>query len=119
MEVFTQFSSDLDAVTKEQLQYGKGLLELLKQPLCEPMSLHEQVITLCAANNRLFLNLRVKEIRQFQRDMLSWMDEHYPEIGEEIERMKALDDLLTEKIIAAAKEYKDQVMKRYGRSSGN
>ncbi len=48
MEVFTQFSSDLDAVTKEQLQYGKGLMELLKQPLCEPMSLHEQVITPCS-----------------------------------------------------------------------
>ncbi len=116
-EVFTQFSSDLDAVTKEQLQYGKGLLELLKQPLGEPMSLHAQVITLCAANSRLLLNLRVKEIKQFQRDMLDWIDEHYPKIGEEIERTQALDDLLTEKIIAAAKEYKDQVMRRYGRSS--
>ena len=116
-EVFTQFSSDLDAVTKEQLQYGKGLLELLKQPLGEPMSLHAQVITLCVANSRLLLNLRVKEIKQFQRDMLDWIDEHYPKIGEEIERTQALDDLLTEKIIAAAKEYKDQVMRRYGRSS--
>ena len=84
------------------------------------MSLHEQVITLCAANNRLFLNLAGEgDQAVFSGDMLSWMDEHYPEIGEEIERMKALDDLLTEKIIAAAKEYKDQVMKRYGRSSGN
>ena len=45
MEVFTQFSSDLDDTTKEQLQYGKGLMELLKQPLCNPMSLAEQVIT--------------------------------------------------------------------------
>ena len=49
MEVFTQFSSDLDDTTKEQLQYGKGLMELLKQPLCNPMSLAEQVITLVAA----------------------------------------------------------------------
>ena len=40
MEVFTQFSSDLDAITKEQLEYGKRLMELLKQPLCEPLSLH-------------------------------------------------------------------------------
>ncbi len=117
MEVFTQFSSDLDDVTKEQLQYGKGLLELLKQPLCEPMSLHEQVITLCAANNRVFLRLRVNEIKQFQRDMLKYIDEQYPELGEEIERMQAIDDILTEKIVAAAKEYKEQVMRRYGRSS--
>ncbi|MDE7251087.1 MAG: F0F1 ATP synthase subunit alpha, partial [Lachnospiraceae bacterium] len=117
MEVFTQFSSDLDDVTKEQLQYGKGLLELLKQPLCEPMSLHEQVITLIAANNRIFLNLRVNEVKQFQRNMLNWIDEQYPEIGEEIERMQTIDDVLTEKIVTAAKEYKEQVLKRYGRSS--
>ena len=70
MEVFTQFSSDLDAVTKEQLQYGKGLMELLKQPLCEPMSLHEQVITLCAANQRLLLDVPLKEMKKFQRSML-------------------------------------------------
>ena len=49
MEVFTQFSSDLDENTKEQLTYGKGLMELLKQPLCHPLSMAEQVITLVAA----------------------------------------------------------------------
>ena len=59
MEVFTQFSSDLDAVTMQQLQYGKGLMELLKQPLEHPMSLHEQVITLCSATNKLFLDIPV------------------------------------------------------------
>ena len=63
MEVFTQFSSDLDDTTKEQLQYGKGLMELLKQPLCNPMSLAEQVITLVAATNRIFLDVDVKNIR--------------------------------------------------------
>ena len=52
MEVFTQFSSDLDAATKEQLQYGRCLMELLKQPLCHPLSMAEQVITLCAATGK-------------------------------------------------------------------
>ena len=48
MEVFTQFSSDLDDATKEQLEYGGGLMELLKQPLGKPMSLADKVIyTLC------------------------------------------------------------------------
>ena len=61
MEVFTQFSSDLDDTTKEQLQYGKGLMELLKQPLCNPMSLAEQVITLVAATNRIFLDVDCQE----------------------------------------------------------
>ncbi len=111
MEVFTQFSSDLDAVTKEQLQYGKGLMELLKQPLCEPMSLHEQVITLCAANQRLLLDVPVKEMKKFQRDMLSWIDRQYPQIGEAIERMQILDEPLIEEIIKAVKDYKEQVVR--------
>ncbi len=111
MEVFTQFSSDLDAVTKEQLQYGKGLMELLKQPLCEPMSLHEQVLTLCAANQRLLLNVPIKEMKKFQKEMLAWLDKNYPNLGEEIERMQALDESLMERITAAVKEYKSQVVK--------
>lgn len=110
MEVFTQFSSDLDAVTKEQLQYGKGLMELLKQPLCEPLSLHEQVITLCAATHKLLLDVPVKEIKKFQKDMLVWMDQKYPQIGDEIEQMHMLNDSLAEKITAAVKEYKSQVV---------
>lgn len=111
MEVFTQFSSDLDAVTKEQLQYGKGLMELLKQPLCQPLSLHEQVITLCAATHRQLLDVPTKEIKAFQKGMLEWMDQKYPQIGQEIEQMHTLNDSLTDKIIAAVKEYKSQVVK--------
>ena len=72
MEVFTQFSSDLDAITKEQLEYGKRLMELLKQPLSEPLSLHAQVITLCAATHKLFLDVPVKELKKFQKDMLAY-----------------------------------------------
>ena len=59
MEVFTQFSSDLDAATKEQLEYGSGLMELLKQPLYHPLSLHEKVITLCAATPVSYTHLDV------------------------------------------------------------
>ena len=111
MEVFTQFSSDLDAVTKEQLQYGKGLMELLKQPLGEPMSLHEQVLTLCAANQRLLLDIPTKEMKKFQRSLLDWFDEKHKELGEEIERMHTLDENLLKRIIEAVKEYKSQVVK--------
>ncbi len=110
MEVFTQFSSDLDAVTMQQLQYGKGLMELLKQPLEHPMSLHEQVITLCAATNKLFLDVPVPELKDFQGKLLAYMDEKHPEIGNEIEQMKSLSDELVQKIISAVKEYKSQVV---------
>ena len=117
MEVFTQFSSDLDAVTKEQLQYGKGLLELLKQPLCEPMSFRAQVITLCAAAGHAFMRVRVKEIKEFQQKLLTMFDEKYPEVGEEIDRRRVVDDALREKIVTISKDYREQVLRSYGRSS--
>ena len=83
MEVFTQFSSDLDAATKEQLEYGSGLMELLKQPLYHPLSLHEKVITLCAATHKVMLGIETAKIKQFQADLLRHFDSYYPESGQE------------------------------------
>lgn len=110
MEVFTQFSSDLDAVTKNQLLYGKGLMELLKQPLEQPMSQHAQVITLCAATGKLFLDVPVAQLKEFQGKLLTWMDEKYPQIGAEIDQTGKLNEALIEKILAAVREYKQQVV---------
>ena len=109
MEVFTQFSSDLDDTTKEQLQYGKGLMELLKQPLCHPLSLHAQVISLCAATNKVLLPLKIEKIKEFQMGMLSYFDAKYPEVGKEIEEKKALSDELIEHIVKIAVEYRDSL----------
>ena len=106
MEVFTQFSSDLDPATKEQLEYGCGLMELLKQPLYHPMSLHEKVITLCAATHKIFLGIDKKEIRQFRLDLMTWFDTKYPNIGEEIEEKKVLSDELIDQIVLIAEEFK-------------
>lgn len=106
MEVFTQFSSDLDPATKEQLEYGSGLMELLKQPLYHPMSLHEKVITLCAATHKIFLGIDKKEIRQFRLDLMTWFDTKYPNIGEEVEEKKVLSDELIDQIVLIAEEFK-------------
>ena len=106
MEVFTQFSSDLDPATKEQLEYGSGLMELLKQPLYHPMSLHEKVITLCAATHKIFLGIDKKEIRQFRLDLMTWFDTKYPNIGEEIEEKKVLSDELIDQSVLIAEEFK-------------
>lgn len=106
MEVFTQFSSDLDAATKEQLEYGSGLMELLKQPLYHPLSLHEKVITLCAATHKVMLGIEKTKMKQFQADLLRHFDSDYPEIGQEIEEKKVLTEELIEKIVETAKEFK-------------
>lgn len=108
MEVFTQFSSDLDAATKEQLQYGKGLMELLKQPLCHPMSLHEQVITLCVAIHKVLVDVEISKIKDFQKDMLNFFEIEHAEIVNEIEEKKVLSDELIDKIVELAKEFKSR-----------
>ena len=116
MEVFTQFSSDLDETTKEQLAYGKRLMELLRQPLGRPLSMQEQVITLCAATHRVMLDVAVERIKEFQMSMLEWFANHHPEVGKELEEKKALSDELAGQITAAAKEFKEAVWQTQERS---
>lgn len=106
MEVFTQFASDLDDATKAQLNHGNALMQLLKQPLCQPLSLHEQVLTLCLANHGFFDIFETKKVKETQKDVLSFMDSTHPEIGQAIETQKVLDDALVESILAASEEYK-------------
>ena len=108
MEVFTQFSSDLDDATKEQLQYGKGLMELLKQPLCHPMSLADQVITLVTANNRLLLDVETKQTKDFQLRLLDFFHAEHKDIVDELNNNKVLNEELIEKIVAAVKEFKSR-----------
>ena len=106
MEVFTQFSSDLDASTKNQLLYGSILMELLKQPLYHPMSLARQVITLVAANKEVFMTVPVKEVKQFQMDMLNFFEREHADIVNEINDKKELTDELSEAIVNASNEFK-------------
>ena len=105
MEVFTQFSSDLDAATKEQLQYGRCLMELLKQPLGQPLSMAEQVITLVAATGKTLMNVPVPELKAYQGKMLAWFHEVHSEIVHELETTGELPDELRTRIVEAAKEF--------------
>ena len=106
MEVFTQFSSDLDDTTQEQLSYGKGLMEVLKQPLYRPLSMAEQVITLVVATAKGFLEVPLTEIKAYQMGLLDYVRENHSEIIAALEETKALDDTLRQAILTAAEEYK-------------
>ena len=106
MEVFTQFSSDLDETTKAQLQYGKCLMELLKQPLCNPLSMPQQVITLVAATHKVLVDVEVSKLKAFQMDMLQYFADMHKEIIDELNDKKVLSDELTEKIVEVAEEFK-------------
>ena len=107
MEVFTQFSSDLDASTKEMLQYGRGLMELLKQPLCEPLTMEDQVITLCAVTGRLLLQIPLEQQKKFQKEMLAWFHTAQPDIINELALQKDLGEELKNRILEAVKCFRE------------
>ena len=106
MEVFTQFSSDLDDATREQLAYGKGLMEVLKQPLYRPLSMAEQVITLVVATAKGFIDIPLTEVKRYQMALLDYIREHHGEIITELEETKTLTDELRQAVLTAAEEYK-------------
>lgn len=108
MEVFTQFASDLDEATKEQLAYGSCLMELLKQPLCHPMSLHEQVITLFLASQKKFVFAKKERVKEYQAALLAYIAEEHEDIIEEIEKKKDLSEDLKKRILDAADEFKSR-----------
>lgn len=106
MEVFTQFSSDLDEETKAGLVYGKGLMELLKQPLGRPLSLSDMVVTLVAATGKKFVDVPVNEIKAYQMNMLDYIKTNYSQIIRSIEGEKDFDNSLREQILNAADDFK-------------
>lgn len=107
MEVFTQFASDLDDTTASQLAYGKSLMELLKQPLSRPLSMAEQVITLCAATRgKLMADLELKDVKRFQGEMLEYFHKEHSDIISELTSTGRLEDETAERIVETAAKFK-------------
>ncbi len=111
MEVFTQFSSDLDEETKANLNYGKGLMELLKQPLGNPMSLSQQVVTLVGATAKKFVDVPVSELKEYQGKLLEYFEESCFDIMSQIEDEKILSDELKSSILKAIDVFNKQYNK--------
>ncbi len=106
MEAFTQLSSDLDDSTKEQLAYGRSLMELLKQPLCRPLSMPEQVVTLVAATNKIFIDVPIEKVKRFQMEMIDFFSGMHKDIFDALNTQKVLTDELKQQIIDVAGEFK-------------
>ena len=115
MEVFTQFSSELDDSTKRQLAHGRALMELLKQPLGHALSMPEQVVLLQAANRRLFENLTVKELAACKYEFLKFMKVNYPELLTEIGNGEKLRKSQLEHLDAAGAKW----LAQRGQESGD
>ena len=108
MEAFTQFSSDLDKATMELLEHGKRLVEILKQPLNKPMQLHREIITLCACNNKSFMDVDLKNIKAYQAEMIEFIENTDPELIKEIDEKQVYTDEIKEKILSDIKAFKSR-----------
>ena len=103
MEVFTQFSSDLDAATKERLKHGQGLMRILRQPQFSPYALHEQVIILVVALNKLFIDYDINEISGLISKLLKVFNERHIDIVNRINETKKLTEEVIQEILNVAK----------------
>ena len=113
MEVFTQFSSDLDGVTKKQLQYGQGLMRLLRQPQYHPMQQHEQVVLLIAALNHVMQDVPVEKIDQFRSEYLAYMQDAASALCDQIDQTGMLSKEDYQSVLQLAKQFQQSTAERY------
>ncbi len=106
LAAFAQFGSDLDRDSKERIEKGQRLIEILKQDQYSPMPVEEQVVILYAAVNNFLNDIAVEDVRRFEKEFLQYVREQKSEILKAINEKKALDDELKSTINSAIEEYK-------------
>lgn len=104
---FAQFGSELDADTKEKLDQGERIKEVLKQPQYKPMPVEYQVIIIYAATKKYLLDVPVDEILRFEKELFEFIKTKYPDIPESIKETKELSSEVEEELIKAIKEFKE------------
>lgn len=105
---FAQFGSELDADTKEKLEQGVRIKEVLKQPQYKPMPVEYQVIIIYAATRKYLLDIAVEDILDFEDKLFEHIKTKYPEIPESIKTTKELSPEIEEKLVQAIKEVKEK-----------
>ena len=111
LAAFAQFGSELDDDTKERLDQGERIREILKQPQYQPLPVEKQVAIIYAAVKKHLLDLPVDQILDFQKELFELIDTKYPEIFSSIAETKVMDDATEEKLIKAINEAKESFRK--------
>ena len=111
LAAFAQFGSELDDDTKERLDQGERIREILKQPQYQPLPVEKQVAIIYAAVKKHLLALPVDQILDFQKELFELIDTKYPEIFTSIAETKVMDDATEEKLIKAINEAKESFRK--------
>ena len=110
LAAFSQFGSDLDADTKEKLDQGERIREVLKQGQYVPQPVWYQVIIIYAATKKYLLDIPVEDVLEFEKGLFAFIDTKYPEIPASIRDTKVLSDEMEQKLIQAIEEYKKQFL---------
>ena len=111
LAAFAQFGSELDDDTKERLDQGERIREILKQPQYQPLPVEKQVAIIYAAVKKHLLDLPVDQILDFQKELFELIDTKYPEIFTSIAETKVMDDATEEKLIKAINKAKESFRK--------
>ena len=111
LAAFAQFGSELDDDTKERLDQGERIREILKQPQYQPLPVEKQVAIIYAAVKKHLLDLPVDQILDFQKELFELIDTKYPEIFTSIAETKVMDDATEEKLLKAINEAKESFRK--------
>ncbi len=104
IEAFSQFGSDLDAATLQQLERGKRLIEILKQNQFEPLRISQQVAIVYAAVNGYLDKIELAKVREFEKELHSILGTQHVKLLDSIEEKKDLDKVLEEKLVSVLKE---------------
>jgi F-type H+/Na+-transporting ATPase subunit alpha len=106
LAAFAQFGSDLDKASQAQLERGKRLTEILKQDQYQPMEVEKQVLIIWAGTNGYVDDVAVEDIRRFEKEFLSFVENSHPAVLEGIRTKKALDDNLIAAMKQAVEDFK-------------
>ena len=108
LAAFAQFGSDLDKATLNQLNRGRRLVEVLKQPQYQPLPVEKQVTILFAANNGYLDTVAVEHVREYESSLYQFLEMRRPEVLTSLAAKKQIDDELKASLSAALKEFGDQ-----------
>jgi F-type H+-transporting ATPase subunit alpha len=111
LAAFAQFGSDLDKSSQEQLNRGKRLVEILKQPQYSPLPVEKQIAIIFAGTAGLLDDLAVEDCRAFESELYRFIDNAHPGIWQTLRDKKSFDDNLRKELTAAIKELKDRFVK--------
>ena len=109
MEVFTQFSSDLDPATQAMLDHGHVLMELLKQPLYHPLAMWKEVVVLAAASNGLLDDIDLSALRSFREGLSAYVKQNGSAVMAELQEKGTLSEENMKQLLELIKTYKKQV----------